>query len=303
MQLQGQATTWADYSRALKSVEDLGFGSVWTFDHILPFSGPDDRACFETLTTMGAWAALTTRARIGVLVNGVLYRDPVVLAKAAAQVDEITGGRLEFTLGAAWAEREFRAYGWPYPPLAERYARVEEALQLTKLLWSQHRTTFEGRYYHVHDAPCQPKPVQEPHPPVTVGGSGLGSLRIAARHGDRLNMIGSPERCAATIARLERLCADENRDFATLELSAHPNLAIAASRQEAVAIAERTAAWHQQDLEEVRAGWLIGTPDDIAGRMRQYTELGISHFVIGIGHPFDMAPLRLFNTEVLPALR
>ncbi len=135
VQLQAQGTTWAEYARGAQAVEELGFGSVWTFDHLLPFVGPDDRPCFETLTTLGAMAVLTSRARIGVLVNGVLYRPPAVLAKAAAQVDEMSGGRLDFSLGAAWAEREFKAYGLDFPPLAERYARLDEALQLVKLLW------------------------------------------------------------------------------------------------------------------------------------------------------------------------
>ena len=118
VQLQAQATSWAEYAAAVKVVEEIGFGSVWTFDHLLPFNGADDRPAFETLTTIGAMALLTSRARIGVLVNGVLYRDPAVLAKASAQVDEMTMGRLEFTLGAAWAEREFRAYGIPFPALS-----------------------------------------------------------------------------------------------------------------------------------------------------------------------------------------
>lgn len=302
VQLQGQATSWADYARALADVEELGFGSAWTFDHILPFSGSDDRACFETLTTMGAWGALTHRIRIGALVNGVLYRDPVVLAKAAAQVDEMTGGRLEFSLGAAWAEREFRAYGWPFPAVAERYARLEEALELVKLLWSQHRTTFEGKYYQVYDAPCEPKPVQSPHPPITIGGTGLGSLRVAARHADRLNMVGSPSKCAGTIAKLKQICSGTGRDFERIELSCHPTLALAERPEEAEKRATTIALGDKADLAQVRDGWLIGGPEEVASQMRAYTDLGITHFVLAVGPPFDMGPLRLLRDEVLPAL-
>src|ERR1035438_5499383 len=140
VQLQAQRTSWQDYVAALRSVEELGFDSAWTFDHLLPFSGADDGAAFETLTTLGAMATLTTRVRIGVLVNGVLYRDPATLAKSAALVDQISGGRLEFSLGAAWAEREFRAYGLAFPSLEERYDRLEEALQIVRSLWTEHRT-------------------------------------------------------------------------------------------------------------------------------------------------------------------
>lgn len=303
VQLQAQDTSWADYLKALQSVEELGFGSAWTFDHILPFAGPDDRACFETLTTMGAWAAVTSRTRIGVLVNGVLYREPVVLAKAAAQVDQMTGGRLEFALGAAWAEREFATYGWPFPPVAERYARLEEALQVTKLLWGQHRTTFEGKYYRLHEAPCEPKPVQSPHPPITIGGTSVGTLRIAARHADRLNMIGSPEKIGGKIAKFEQLCAESGRDPQQVEFSVHPTLAIAATAGQAESTAAAIAAAQGADLATVRGSWVIGAPDDVAAQLSKYIALGVSHFVIAIGQPFDVGQLRLFVEEVLPALQ
>ncbi len=165
VQLQAQGTTWAEYARGVQAVEELGFGSVWTFDHLLPFVGPDDRPCFETLTTLGAMAVLTTRARIGVLVNGVLYRPPAVLAKAAAQVDEMSGGRLDFSLGAAWAEREFKAYGLDYPPLAERYARLDEALQLVKLLWPRTGPPSEGASTKCRRPLAIPSPCSHPTRP------------------------------------------------------------------------------------------------------------------------------------------
>jgi alkanesulfonate monooxygenase SsuD/methylene tetrahydromethanopterin reductase-like flavin-dependent oxidoreductase (luciferase family) len=286
----------------VRAVEDLGFGSVWTFDHLLPFSGADDGPCFETLTTLAAMAVLTSRARIGVLVNGALYREPAVLAKAAAQVDEMSGGRLDFSLGAAWAEGEFRAYGMPFPSLEERYERLDEALQLVKLLWTQQRTTFNGRYYHVDDAPCEPKPVQSPHPPITIGGAGLGSLRIAARHADRLNLVGSPEKCAERAGKLEQVCADAGRNFRDIELSAHPNLALAGTHDEAEALAQRLATGHAVDLEAIRGSWVIGDPAEVTDRLRQYLDVGVSHFVFGIGHPFDLKPLRLLQDQVIPAL-
>jgi alkanesulfonate monooxygenase SsuD/methylene tetrahydromethanopterin reductase-like flavin-dependent oxidoreductase (luciferase family) len=287
VQLQAQRTSWADWASAVRAVEQLGYGSVWTFDHLLPFAGPDDGPAFETLTTLGAMALLTERARIGVLVNGVLYREPAVLAKAAAQVDEMSGGRLEFSLGAAWAEREFKAYGMDFPPFAERYARLDEALQLIKLLWGQHRTTFEGTYYQAHDAPCEPKPVQAPHPPITIGGTGTGSLRIAAKHADRLNMIGSPEQCAGFSERLRQL---------------HPLVAIARQRPEAETLAASIAASNGTDLAAVHDRWIIGDPHDVKERLRPYLEVGITHFVFAVGPPFDMAPLRLLREEVLDDL-
>jgi alkanesulfonate monooxygenase SsuD/methylene tetrahydromethanopterin reductase-like flavin-dependent oxidoreductase (luciferase family) len=302
VQLQAQRTSWEEYADAVRAVEELGFGSVWTFDHLLPFSGPDDAPCFETLTTLAAMAVITSQARIGVLVNGALYRHPAVLAKAAAQVDEISGGRLDFSLGAAWAEREFRAYGMPFPSRTERYARLDEALQLVKLLWSEGRVTFQGRYYQVEDAPCEPKPVQLPHPPITIGGSGLGSLRVAARHATRLNLIGSPAYCAGRVSQLQQICNETGRDFDEIELSTHPTLALARSHDEAEALAQRVAASHPVDLEVVRDTWLIGDPSEVIERLRLYTDVGFNHFVLAVGHPFDLWPLKLLIDEVIPAL-
>jgi F420-dependent oxidoreductase-like protein len=302
IQLQAQRTSWDDYAGALRAVEDLGFDSAWTYDHLLPFAGPDDDPSFETLTTLGAMAVLTRRVRIGVLVAGVLYRDPATLAKSAAQVDQMSGGRLEFSLGAAWAEREFRAYGLPFPPMAERYERLDEALQIVKLLWTQDRTTFEGRHYRLEDAPCAPGPLQAPYPPITIGGSGLGSLRMAARHATRWNFVGSAEKLAERADRLQRCCEEIGRDVAEIELSVHPNLALARTHEEAEAVAAAVVAGHGQDLEEQRGKWLLGTSQEVTTQLRRYLDAGVSHVVIGVGHPFDLAPLRRLREEVLPAL-
>ena len=302
VQLQAQRTSWQDYVAALQSLEELGFDSAWTCDHLLPFSGPDDGPCFDALTTLAAMATLTSRVRIGVLVNGVLYRDPATLAKSAALVDHISGGRLEFSLGAAWAEREFRAYGLPFPSLTERYERLDEALQIVKSLWSEHRTTFVGRHYRVEDAPCEPKPLQQPHPPIMIGGSGLGSLRLAAKYATTWNMQGPPSKFAERTALLRRCCDEVGRDFGEIELSLHPLLALARTHEDAEALAVRTAASHGQELEGQRGNWLLGSPAEVAEQLRRYIEIGVSQWVIGIGHPFDMSQLRLLREEVLPAL-
>jgi F420-dependent oxidoreductase-like protein len=302
VQLQAQRTSWQDYVAGLRSVEDLGFDSAWTSDHLLPFSGPDDGPCFDALTTLAAMATLTTRVRVGVLVNGVFYRDPATLAKSAALVDQISGGRLEFSVGAAWAEREFRTYGLPFPSLAERYGRLAEALEIVKSLWREHRTTFAGKYYSVENAPCEPKPLQQPHPPITIGGSGLGTLRLAAKHATIWNMQGSPSKCAERAALLKRCCEEVGRDFGEIELSVHPLMALARTHESAEDLASRTAASHGEEIEGQRGHWLLGTPGEVADQLRRYTEVGISHCVIGVGHPFDSTQLRMFREEVVPEL-
>ena len=300
--VQGQRASWAEYLAAVQAVESLGFGSVWTFDHLLPFSGQAEGPCFETLTTLGAICMATNRVRLGTLVNGVVYRHPAVLAKATAQLDQMSGGRAEFSLGAGWAEREFQAYGLDFPSLAERYGRLDEGLQLVKLLWSEPRATFHGRYYHVENAPCDPKPLQRPHPPITVGGTGPGSLRVAARHADRLNVIGSPEKCEQIVQALQQLCAAIGRDCTEIELSVHTTLALASRHVAAEDMATRIADSHAVGLATLRDTWLIGDPEAVTARVLRYARVGISHFVFALGHPFDLAPLRLFQETVLPSL-
>ena len=303
VQLQAQRTTWREYVEAVHEVERLGFDTLWNFDHMLPFSGADDDPCFETWTTLAALAAETSRVRIGALVNGVLYRDPATLAKSAAQVDIISGGRLEFSLGAAWAEREFSTYGLPFPPVAERMARLDEALELVTLLWTRQRTTYHGRYYHVENAPLEPKPVQQPHPPIMVGGGGRKTLRIAARHAGVWNGIGSPEFCAERIAVLREECAAIGRDAANIEMSVHPQMTIARQHDEAEAEARAVARSHGRTLESYEGAWLLGTPDEVRAQIQEYIDAGITHWIIAMGPPFDLAALRLFAEEVIPAFR
>ena len=300
--MQGQRTNWADYLSAVRAVEALGYGSIWTFDHLLPFSGAVDGPCFETLTTLGALAVATSRVRLGALVNGVVYRHPAILAKAAAQVDQMSEGRFEFSLGAGWAANEFRTYGLEFPSLTERYARLEEAMHLVKLLWREPRTTFHGHYYHVDDAPCEPKPVQWPRPPITVGGTGQGALRVAARHADRLNVIASPEKCAELIMVLGAMRQEMELNCDDIEFSVHTTLALATTRQTAESYASRIAASHAVELGTLRDTWLIGDTAAVTARLRQYLDVGISHFIFAVGYPFDLTPLRLFQEKVLPAL-
>lgn len=303
VQLQAQRTTWRDYVAALHEVERLGFDTVWNFDHLLPFDGADDGPCFETWTTLAAMAAETSRIRLGALVNGVLYRDPATLAKCAAQVDVISNGRLEFALGAAWAEREFVTYGLPYPPVAERLARLDEALEVVTALWTQPRTTYHGRYYHVENAPLEPKPVQQPHPPIMIGGSGRKTLRITAKHADIWNGIGSPGFCAERIATIREECAAIGRDAAGIEMSVHPQMAVAHSHDQAEAQARAIAASHGRTLESYEGAWLLGTPEEIRAQVQQYIDAGITHWIIAMGPPFDVEALRLFAQEVIPAFR
>jgi F420-dependent oxidoreductase-like protein len=303
IQLQAQRTSWNAFEAALHATEDLGFDTVFTFDHLLPVDGAVDGSCFETLTTLAAMAVKTHRIRIGTLCAGVMYRDPATLAKAAATVDQMSDGRLEFTLGPAWAEREFHTYGLHFARPGERLRRLDEALTIVKSLWTEARTTFTGRYYRVVDAPCEPKPVQRPHPPIMIGGGRAGTMRLAAKHADAWNGIGSPEFCAERVAAIRGFCREIGRDPGEIEYSAHPEMAIASTRAEAEEIAARVAAGHGRQLEKERSLWIIGTPDDVRARVRAYLDAGVTHLIMALPHPFERAGLELFAREVAPAFR
>jgi F420-dependent oxidoreductase-like protein len=304
VQLVAQRTTWAEYMDAVRAVEEMGYDSVWNADHLLPFNGADDGACFETASTLAVMAAATSRIRVGSLVYGVLYRDPATLVKSATTVDVISRGRLNVALGSAWAEREFRAYGLPFPPVVERLARLDETVQIVKQMWTQPRTTFTGRYYQLHDAPCEPRPVQQPHPPIMIGGNGRTTLRITAKHADLWNANRlSPAACAERIAILHDACRDAGRNPDEVELTVHLPMAIARSHEVAESSARATAAVNGEDLDDVREEWLLGTPDEVRAQVQRYRDVGITQWILATDTPYDLPALRLFADDVVAAFR
>jgi F420-dependent oxidoreductase-like protein len=173
-----------------RAADDLGFHGVWNYDH---FYGLADlsQPTLEGWTTLAAMGAIVKRARIGCMVTGVTYRHPAVLANMATSIDHISGGRLEFGLGAAWHEAEHRGYGLEFPSPGTRIDMLDEALTVIKLLWTQGSASFEGRFFRLDEALCEPKPVQQPHPPIVVGGGGRRkTLRVVAKHADEWNAPG-----------------------------------------------------------------------------------------------------------------
>jgi len=190
--------SYAELERFWRLADELGFYGVWDYDH---FYGPDAigdavardyrKDTLEAWTTLAAMATVVKRARVGCLVTGVTYRNPAVLAKMAVTVDHISGGRLEFGLGAAWHEAEHRGYGIPFPSAGERIAILDEALRVIKALWTEDTASFDGQHFRLEDAICNPKPVQKPHPPIVVAGQGAKkSLRVVATHADEWNGTG-----------------------------------------------------------------------------------------------------------------
>src|ERR1700679_1243189 len=238
-----QHTTWPDMLAVWRAADDIDvFASGWTFDHFFPILSDPPGPCLEGWITLTALAQATRRLRLGTLVTGIHYRHPAVLANMAATLDIASGGRLELGIGAGWNEEESGAYGIELGTPAQRSDRFEEACEVIVGLLTQETTTFEGRYYQLSDARNEPKPIQRPHPPICIGGSGeRRTLRTAARFAQHWNFVGgTPEEFARKRDVLHQHCEDLGRDPAEILLSSHVHYAgdVKATAEQAAALAE-----------------------------------------------------------------
>jgi F420-dependent oxidoreductase-like protein len=242
-------TTWADMLATWKVADELAvFDSGWTFDHFYPIFSDPTGPCLEGWTVTTALAQATTRLRVGLLVTGIHYRHPAVLANMATALDIISGGRLELGVGAGWNEEESGAYGIELGTLTERFDRFDEALEVLVGLMTQDTTTFDGRYYQLVDAMNNPKPVQHPHPPIVIGGTGpKRTLKATARWAQHWNHPGaSIDEWAVARDVLYAHCADIGRDPGEITLSTHLRYDRDAGPS---ALADSAAEWAEAGLD------------------------------------------------------
>ncbi|MGA2805055.1 MAG: TIGR03560 family F420-dependent LLM class oxidoreductase [Acidimicrobiales bacterium] len=247
-----------------------GWDGIWVADHFMPNGVRSSMPRLEAWTTIAAVAARVDRVRVGVLVTGNTYRHPAVLAKMAATVDHLCGGRLVLGLGAGWQVNEHEAYGIELPATGERLARLEEACQVIRLLHSEDRSNFEGRYYRLVDAPCEPKPVQRPLPLLIGGGGEKVTMRIAARYADEWNCWGLPDLMAHKAEVLERHCLEIGRDPASIRRSAQAVVLMSDD-------AAQLEAWRSANSGLPR---IIGTASEVTEVMARYGEVGVDEFVV-----------------------
>jgi F420-dependent oxidoreductase-like protein len=196
--------SWAELLERVKWAEDAGFVGAWVFDHFKALYGDPTGPCLEGWTLLAALAAATERIRLGTLVTGITYRHPSILATEVVTVDHVSNGRVECAIGAAWFEPEHRELGIDFPSDGERISRLEEAAQVLRLLMTTDDASFDGRFYRLDHATYRPRPVQRPHPPIWIGGSGNRLLRIAGRYADAWHGLGEP----IEFARKSRLLAE-----------------------------------------------------------------------------------------------
>ncbi|WP_178133784.1 LLM class F420-dependent oxidoreductase [Vineibacter terrae] len=276
--------------------ENHGFCWFSVMDHLIQIAnvGAPDEPFVEGWTVLSGLAAVTQRIRLATLVSSVHYRNPTHLAKIAAGVDLISRGRLTFGIGAGWFETEYRQYGWEFPPRpAVRIRQMEEAVRLIIAMWTQKRTTFEGKYFQARDAILEPKPIQKPHPPVMIGGGGEQlTLRAVARLADACNVGGSPEMVRHKLDVLRRHCEAEQRNYDDIERTNIIGFVLA--RDEAALAAKR----RRLALPDQYAGF-AGTVPQVIDLIGRYQDAGVQ-LLISSAYKNDVETIELLAADVMP---
>ncbi len=284
-----------------RSAHAGGFARLWVSDHLLLNKDAVATDCLEAWTVLAGLARDTEGIRIGPMVSCQSYRNPALLAKMAAGVDRMSGGRLEFGIGAGWKEVEYRAYGYDYPSDGTRVSQLVETIEICTRLWRDERATYHGRHYHVADAVCAPKPEQSPLP-IWIGGSKPRVMRVAARYAAWFNMtiLAGPleDRIALMRDGLSRACAAVKRDPATLRRSLFVQAYVAATRAEADEIVGDLASRMKvtpKDFRDARPGAIFGTPDEAGERFRRVAEAGIDHANVMFAYGHELEGVRALS--------
>jgi alkanesulfonate monooxygenase SsuD/methylene tetrahydromethanopterin reductase-like flavin-dependent oxidoreductase (luciferase family) len=287
LQLWSQQTDWPAFRDAALAAEANGWDSAWTWDHLLAIFGPWEQPIFEGWTVLAALGPITSRLRLGLMVGANTFRNPGVTAKLATTLDHVSDGRAVLGIGAAWFEREHDAFGIEFGASpGERIAWLDESVMLLRRLLDGERLTHDGPTYTMHDALCEPRPIQ-PHLPILVGGSGRQkTLRVVAERADAWNTSGSKEQVTDALETLERHCADVGRDIGAIEKTVSFHIIL---RDDAAAADARTRellAANGVDVYDF-GGYVAGTPAEVADTLRPYMDLGFETFIIRMPAPFD----------------
>lgn len=305
-------TTMVDVARR---AEASGYDSIWVYDHFHTVPVPTQEATYEAWTLMAALAAVTERVRLGQMCTCNGYRPPSYLAKVAASIDVISGGRLEMGIGGGWYEPEYLAYGYPFPEPSVRLGELDEAVRIMRAMWSNEPTaTFHGVHYTIDGAICRPKPLQDPSIPMWIAGGGERlTLRTAARYADYTNFGGDAlETFVRKSQVLERHCDIEGRDFSSIVRSANFNIIVGTTeadvRSKVEALHDRLASIQSVDADRAIASLFngpgTGTPDQIIEHLAAHRDAGMEYAIAYLPDAaYDETSLELFAAEVIPQLR
>jgi F420-dependent oxidoreductase-like protein len=304
---------WRVMRELAQRADEGPWESLWVYDHFHTVPVPSDEATHEAWTLMAAFAAVTDRIRLGQMCTCMGYRNPAYLAKVAATIDLVSGGRVEMGIGGGWYEHEWRAYGYGFPPIKDRLAMLDEGVQIMQQAWRTGRATLHGAHYTVEDAIVQPRPLQEGGIPVWVAGGGEKvTLRIAAKYAQYTNFSNDPEQFSHKREVLKGHTDAIGRDLGEITLSANFNTVIASSEAEVaerIAVIEDRVAPYLGDrteafMHEYRGGaGLVGTPEQVIERLAALRQRGLGYAIHYFPeHAYDRSGIELFQREVIPAL-
>jgi F420-dependent oxidoreductase-like protein len=290
--------SYADVLGIAREAESAGFRALWVSDHLLLSADAVATDCLEAWTLLAALAVDTKKIRLGPMVTSQSYRNPALLAKIAAGVDQISGGRLEFGIGAGWKEVEYKAYGYEFPDAPMRVTQLVETLEICTRLWTEPKATYQGKHYRIEDAVCAPKPVQKPLP-IWIGGTKPRVMRIAAKYAQWFNMSNPGQAAEPRIAELNtalpEACKAVGRDVATLKRSLFIQVLVAPTRRETLEIAAELGSRVKTSGAEwlkARAAMIVGTPDEVGERLRAIAAAGIDHANVMFPYRFEIAGVR-----------
>jgi F420-dependent oxidoreductase-like protein len=285
----------------ITKAENNGFDSFWVMDHFhqIQFVGRPEEPMLEGWTVISMLAAITTKIKLGTLVTGVIYRYPSVLAKVAATLDVLSKGRLFMGIGAGWNEQESLAYGISFPSNQERMLRLEEAIQVIRKMWTEEPyASFNGKYYQIRDAYCNPKPIQKPSPPILIGGSGeRKTLKIVAKYADACNLFGSPETITKKLDILKEHCKSVGRDYNSILKTKLSAIIVDDNNDMAKNRVRKTLRGIPE--EQIKEFVIYGTPEDVSRQIEILEQVGIQYLIVDLEPYRELEALDIFANKVI----
>jgi len=293
---------WAKAVEVAKLAEDLGLDSLWVYDHFHNVPVPAHETMFECWTTMAAISQVTSRIKLGQMVGCAPYRTPSLLAKITSNIDVMSGGRLIWGIGAGWYEHEFKGYGYPFLKASDRIGVLRETVEIVQAMWRDPDVSYDGKYFQLQGAQCDPKPVQQPHPQILIGGGGEQlTLRVVARLADASNFGGKLPEFKHKTEVLQQHCKDVGRDYDEIQKTMSGEIFIRETEEELRAAGSKSL-WGLP-FDEWVEGSLVGTPEQVVERIQAYIDLGCTGFYPWCSDYPDTETVRLLAEKVVPALR
>ena len=300
--IEGAQAQWQTSVDVAVLAEKLGYDSIWVYDHFHNVPKPAQEAVFECWTTIAAISQRTSRIRLGQMVGCNSYRNPGLLAKITSTVDVISGGRLDWGIGAGWYESEYKGYGYEFAKPSDRIGMLRETVEIVKSMWTNAETNYDGKYYKMSRANCDPKPLQQPTPPVWIGGGGEQlTLRVVAEHADVSNFGSSLEEFIKKRAILQDHCRIIGRDEDTIRKTISSEVFIRETEKEIIEAGSKNL-WGEP-AESWRAKALVGTPEQVSEKIQKYLDADCTGFIPWCADYQSTETLELFATKVIPNFR